>query len=71
MYDFIAIIEANKQMHEQFRDAPNEERPEDAITQPMPLRAELRLRLSAALHALANAIEPAPAICEPTTSQHR
>lgn len=59
MNDFIAIIAAQDQMHEQFRDIPEQDRPAPHTQAPRQVRTALRLRLSAALHAVANAIEPA------------
>lgn len=71
MYDFIALVEANRQMHAQFRDIPVKDDPEPVTAHPATVRTRLQLRLSGALHALANAIEPAPTMCKPTTSQQR
>lgn len=60
MNDFIAIIAAQNQTHEQFRHDQQQILPDDISPHAVPARTGLRLRLSAALHALANAIEPAP-----------
>lgn len=59
MNDFIAIIAAQDQMHEQFRNNPEQDRQVIDTQTPREVRTGLRLRMSAALHAIANAIEPA------------
>lgn len=59
MYHYIALIEAEKQTRAQFRDAPQAERlavvERERRTR---LATPLRLRISAAIFALANLIDP-------------
>lgn len=58
MYNSIAPVEVVTQMKRQFQTGPEQEGPK----RPEPSRhgpfTDARLRMSAALHALANAIEP-------------
>ncbi len=69
MYSYIAIVEATRQMNEQFHDMPVNDRLDGTSAQPVPVRTRVRVRLSTTLHALANAVEPAPPVCEPVASQ--
>ena len=58
MYHYIALIEAEKQTQVQFREAPHAQRPTLERERRTTAITPLRLRISAGLHALANAIEP-------------
>lgn len=57
MYHYIALIDAKKQTQAQFREAPHAHRP-TLERERRTVATPLRLRISAALYALANAIEP-------------
>ena len=57
MYHYIALIDAKKQTQAQFREAPHTDRPTFPFND-RTVATPLRLRISAALYALVNAIEP-------------
>lgn len=61
MYHYIALIEAEKQTRAQFRDAPHADRPIVERERRTRLATPLRLRISAAIFALANLIDPGAA----------
>lgn len=58
LYHYIALIDAEKQTQAQFREAPHADPPVVERERRTVIAAPLRFRISAALYALANAIEP-------------
>lgn len=58
MYHYIALIDAEKQTQAQFREAPHADRLVVERERRTVIATPLRLRISAALYALANVIEP-------------
>jgi hypothetical protein len=62
-FNYISLLEAERLVKEQFAEPDDRQRPDRPDTRPERLSRTVRLRLATgrALHALANAIDPAPA----------